>query len=407
MTTAVPRHRLGSTGSLLLLASLIVSFLASSSAPTPLYAVYQREWGFSPITTTVVFGSYAVAVLAALLVFGRLSDHIGRRPVLFAALAVQVAAMIVFATAGDVSTLLLGRVLQGLATGAASAAIGAALLDVDRARGTVSNSVAPGIGTGGGALVSALVVQYLPAPTHLIYLLLVAVFALQAAALVLLPETVSAMPGALASLAPDVRLPRAVRRPVAVATPVLFAVWALAGFYAALGPALLGQLVHSRSALYGGLPLFLLAGTAAVSVLLLRNVATRPVIYGGIGALIAGVATTVVAVDAGSVLGYLVGTVVAGVGFGSGFQGGIRLVLPQAEPHERAGVLSLLYVVSYLGLGVPAVIGGFLVVHAGGLLAVAREYGSAVIVLAVIALVALLAARPARVPAATVDAVRA
>jgi hypothetical protein len=80
----------------------------------------------------------------------------------------------------------------------------------------------------------------------------------------------------------------------------------------------------------------------------------------------------------------------AGAGFGSGFQGGIRLVMALAQAHERAGVLSLLYVVSYLGMGLPAVVGGALVVASDGLLFTAREYGVAVIVLATIALVALL-----------------
>ena len=72
----------------------------------------------------------------------------------------------------------------------------------------------------------------------------------------------------------------------------------------------------------------------------------------------------------------------AGVGFGAGFQGGIRLVIPQALPDERAGVLSLMYVVSYLGLGVPAVLAGVLVVHSGNLLTTARDYGFFVIGLA-------------------------
>jgi MFS family permease len=132
---------------LALLASIIVSFLAASSAPTPLYATYQAEWGFSPITTTVVFGVYAMAVLASLLVVGRISDHLGRRPVLLAALVVQAAAMLVFAGAGSVTALLAARVIQGLSTGAAMGAVGAAMLDIDRSRGTVANSVAPGVGT--------------------------------------------------------------------------------------------------------------------------------------------------------------------------------------------------------------------------------------------------------------------
>lgn len=93
---------------------------------------------------------------------------------------------------------------------------------------------------------------------------------------------------------------------------------------------------------------------------------------------------------AAAATGFFAGSAIAGFGFGSGFQGGIRMVMPHTEPHERAGVLSLLYVVSYLGLGVPAVIGGVLVVHGGGLLQTAREYGSAVIVLTAAALVGLL-----------------
>src|SRR3979490_1188684 len=78
-----------------LLASITVSFLARSSAPKPLYSIYQAQWGFSPITVTVIFGIYAISVLAALLFVGRLSDHLGRRPVLIAATAAQTAAMVI------------------------------------------------------------------------------------------------------------------------------------------------------------------------------------------------------------------------------------------------------------------------------------------------------------------------
>src|SRR4030088_1520644 len=178
------RDRSG-TPALVLLASLIVSLLASSSAPTPLYAVYQQRWGFSPITTTIVYGVYALTVLASLLTLGRLSDYVGRRPVLLTALAVQVAAMVVFATADGVGGLLIARVIQGLSTGAALGALGAAMLDIDTERGALANAMSPGLGSGSGALLSALLVQYLPAPTHLIYLALIGVFAAQAAGVAL------------------------------------------------------------------------------------------------------------------------------------------------------------------------------------------------------------------------------
>ncbi|RPE45412.1 putative MFS family arabinose efflux permease [Streptomyces sp. Ag109_O5-1] len=372
------------------LASVVVSFLAASSAPTPLYATYQAEWGFTPITTTVVFGVYAIAVLSGLLVLGKLSDHVGRRPVLITAIAAQAAAMVMFSTAGGVGELLAARVVQGLSTGAALGAVGAAMMDINRSRGTVANAFAPGLGTATGALLSGLVVQYLPAPTHTIYLGLLGVFAVQAVALALIDETVTKQPGALASLVPEIRLPRPVRGAALAAAPVVFAVWALAGFYGSLGPALVRALVGSTSAVYGGLGLFVLAFVSAASVLALRKAAATTVMYTGIGALVAGVALTLVAVATSTPALFFVGTAVAGVGFGSGFQGGIRTVLPLTRPHESSGVLSLLFVVAYLGMGVPSVVAGALVVHGGGLLPTSEEYGTVVIALALLALAALL-----------------
>jgi MFS family permease len=395
MRTSVPDPgpwRLTGRPALYLLASLIVALLAASAAPTPLYAIYQARWDFTPITTTIVFGVYAVAVLASLLTLGKLSDHIGRRPVLLSALAVQAASLIVFATAGGVPELLIARVVQGLATGAALGAIGAGLLDIDRERGTFANSVTPGMGTGSGVLLSALAVRYLPAPTHLIYLVLAAVIVLQAAGVALMRETVTRNPGALASLRPEVRLPRSLRGPVLTATPVLFAVWALAGLYAALGPALVHDLTGSANVVLGGLSLFVLTAAAVAAIVVLRRAGARTVMLTGILTLITGVAVTVLALGITSTPLFFAGTAISGVGFGAGFQGSIRTVVPRAAAHERAGILSLLYIVSYLGLGVPAVAAGFAIVHGGGLTDTALYYGGAVILLAALALPGLLGA---------------
>jgi len=81
-------------------------------------------------------------------------------------------------------------------------------------------------------------------------------------------------------------------------------------------------------------------------------------------------------------------------GFGAAFQGAIRTVLPLAAPHERAGALAIMYVVSYLALGLPAVLAGLLVMHGAGLIPTARDYSAGVMVLAALALLGL-ARRPA------------
>ncbi|HEX2672531.1 MAG TPA: MFS transporter [Polyangiaceae bacterium] len=390
-------RRLSKSLSFLLLASMEVSFLAGSIAPTPVYALYQAAWGYTPITTTLVFAVYALAVLASLLIAGSVSDHVGRRPVLLAALAFQGLAMLLFATAGGVNALLIARVVQGLSTGAALGALGAGMLDIDRARGTIANSVAPMLGTATGGFVSGLMVQFLPSPTHLVYLALLAVFALQGVGVLSMPEMSTPAPGALASLRPQLRLPVSLRRAVWLAAPLLIASWALAGFYGSLGPALVRTLVGAKSPLLGGLAILAFAGSGALTVLLLRAQAARGLTILGASSLAAGVALTLAALSLGSVVFFFLGTGLAGAGFGAGFQGAIRSVVPLASSQERAGVLSVLFLISYLAMGVPAVAAGARVVYGRGLSNTAWEYGITVIALALLALLApfaLAARRP-------------
>jgi predicted MFS family arabinose efflux permease len=364
-----------------LLTSILVMLLASSSAPTPLYATYQAQWGFSAITITGIFGVYAVAVLLSLLVFGALSDHIGRRPVLFTALAIQAAVMLVFAFAGGVDVLVVARVLQGLATGAALGAIGAGLVDLHPGRGPVANATGAMSGTASGALGSALLVQLLPSPTRLVYFVLLAAFVVQAAGVAMIAETSARKPGALASLQPVIAVPTRVRGTLAIAAPSLVAVWALAGLYGSLGPSLTALISGSDSTILGGASLFVLAASGALTVLVFHRVEARTFSIVGSSLVIAGVAIVLVAASSRSIVAFFIGTAVAGAGFGGGFQGGLRTIVPLAEPTERAGVISVAYIICYLAMGLPAILAGFLVVH-GTVLHTAQEFGGAVIALA-------------------------
>jgi hypothetical protein len=124
-------------------------------------------------------------------------------------------------------------------------------------------------------------------------------------------------------------------------------------------------------------------------VLVLRAVPAQLMMLLGMTTLMAGMGITLLAIAISSVGVFLAGTAVAGVGFGAGFQGAIRTVVPLAAAHERAGVLSALFVVSYLALGLPGVIAGYVVVHGGGLLTSAREYAIAVMILAALAILGL------------------
>jgi MFS family permease len=395
-----PSH-LSRNAAFYLLASITVSFLAGSSAPTPLYPVYQAMWGFSPIVVTVIFGIYAIAVLLSLLFAGRLSDHLGRRPVLIAAIAAQALTMILFATAGSTAQLVVARVLQGLAAGAALGAVGAGMIDLHKTRGATANAVAPAFGTASGGLVAGFMVQYLPAPTHLVYVFLGVVFVLQGIGVVLMQDTISPQPGALASLKPQFRLPRAVREPLLLSLPVLVAVWALASFYGALAPALVRGLLGSSSALLGGLALFALAASAGVAVLALQQQEPRFMMTFGACALAAGVGLTVWTLPYHSLILFFLGSIVAGVGFGTGFQGAVRSIVPHAAPHERAGVLSIIFIVSYLALGAPAVVAGVLLARHGDILGTARDFGLVVMTLALLAVLATVLRAVTRRPSRT------
>jgi predicted MFS family arabinose efflux permease len=392
-STAPTRRTLPARVGFGLLTSILVTLLASSSAPTPLYATYQARWGFSPVTITVIFGVYAVAVLASLLVAGSLSDHVGRRPVLIGALGAQAIVMLLFAFAGGVDALLVARVLQGLATGAAVGAIGAGLVDLHPRRGAVANAAGAMSGTASGALGSALLVQLLPAPTKLVYRVLLVLFVVQAAGVWALAETSPRTPGVRRALRPTLAVPAQVREVLLIAAPSLIAVWALAGFYGSLGPSLAAQVARSGSTIVGGASLFALAASGALTLLLFHRTEPRRFALAGNGLVIIGVAIVLWSVKATSVAGFFVGTVIAGAGFGAGFQGGLRTIVSLAGPAERAGVISVAYIICYLAMGLPAILAGVLVVHST-VTGTAQEFGISVIALAAITAVGtILSAR--------------
>ncbi|MCT9934240.1 MFS transporter [Planotetraspora sp. A-T 1434] len=396
--------RLPRTAGFWLLGAALLILMCAAGAPTPLYRVYQEHWGFSAMTLTAVFAVYAVALLLALVTVGGLSDYVGRRPVLAVALVVEAVSMGMFLTAGGVGTLLTARVLQGLATGTATAVISATLVDLQPLRnprlGALVNSVAPTVGLAAGALASGLLVQYAPAPTTLVFAAFLAAFVLLAAAVTLLPETVSRRPGALASLRPRVAVPRQARVPFVAAAPCLVATWAMGGLYLSLGPSLAAGVLHVQNHAVGGLVVATLTGAGALASLLLRDRAPGPVMGWGAVVLATGTALTLVALAATSIPGFLLSTAVAGFGFGAAFLGAFRSLALLAGPSERAELFAAMYVVSYLAFSVPALIAGA-AVRSLGLSATTAAYGSVVIVLALgAALLRLLSARRATPPPA-------
>lgn len=375
--------------SLVFLAITLLTFLAASSAPTPLYHLYQEGLHFSSGMLTLVFGVYALSLLAALLTVGSLSDHLGRKPVIFAALALNMLAMLMFINESGVAWLIAARTLQGFATGMATAVLGAALLDTDRQQGPLVNSVAPLLGMACGAMGSSLLVEFAPLPTQLIYWTLLALMLGQAMYVWRLPETVSRIPGALASLRPTLHVPPQARRALWLSLPVDVAVWAMGGFYLSLAPSLVRAATGSTSNLIGGGLVAVLTLSGALMIFSLRNRPAHKVLRLGASLLAVGVALILVAVHSASLPLFFVATLIAGSGFGAGFLGALRSVVPLALPHERAGLMSAFYVLSYLAFCLPSLLAGNLI-RSFGLIATTDGYGVVLIMLTLGALAGLL-----------------
>ncbi|MFF0905352.1 UNVERIFIED_CONTAM: MFS transporter [Kocuria sp. CPCC 205316] len=398
---AAPRRRpvLPAKAAFWVQASVLVVVMAASSAPSPLYPLYQDLWGFPPVVLTVIFAAYVVSLLAALLTVGALSDHLGRRPVLLVALVLEIAAMLVFVLADSEATLVVARLVQGVATGTATGALGAYVIELEpvgrRGLGTVITGAGPVLGLAGGAVASSLIVAAAPEMIDLIFLVLLGLLVLQLVGTALGPETVERAPGALASLRPRVSFPPQVRRSAVWVLPATAACWALGGLIISLGPNLVRSLTGADSVVLTGLVVAALTGTGGIAILLFGTTAPERVLAVGMSVLVVGMAATIAALVAGSVGLYFAATVVAGVGFGAGFLGVLRTLLPQAAPHERAGLLSAIYVVSYLSHSIPAVAAGA-VAGEVGLVPTAVGYAGMVLLLALVVLFGLLRNRTRR-----------
>jgi MFS family permease len=393
--TVVRRHAgsgLSRAAGFWVVAGVFVLLLFTAAAPSPLYGVYQAQWRFSAITLTAVFAVYALLLLVTLLVFGSVSDYAGRRRVILVSLAMSAGACGLFLAAHGVGLLFAARALQGAAVGTASSAAGAALIDLQppgSGRAPVVTTAASLLGLGAGGLGTSALVQYGPAPVHLVWWLLLGATLAAAVAVRAMRETAPRRPGGLASLRPRVAVPAQARGTFAMALPCLIAVWMLSGFYLSLGPSLAVQVVGSADLVWGGLVIFLLAGIGAAGPVVFRGVSGPAAMLTGCLGLIAGAVLTLAAIELTSAAAFLAGTAVAGAGFGTAMLGAFRTVTARAAAGQRAGLVAAYFIASYLAFSVPVVAAGIATTHVG-LHRTALVYCAAIAALAALAAAGLL-----------------
>ena len=345
---------------------------------------------------TLVYATYAFGVLAALLLAGTISDHVGRRPVLIVALATLMAATVLFMLANSVIWLFAARALQGLATGLALGAASAALLDLHPHRDAqavgLTNGVASAGGMGPGVLTSALIIDLLPAPRVLPYVVLLTLLAVAFGGALKMPEPVAQR--SRPRLTPQrPAVPTAVRPAFLLAALGVISSWSIGGLSLSLGPSLSAGLFHTTSPLLGAISVFALAGQAAISQVVLRRSTPWAGAAAGSLALAVGMLVVVAAASTDSASLYVAGTIVAGAGFGVAFLGALRALSAAIPPEHRGSVMSAFYVVAYASISVPAILAGVLDTPLG-LRATFEIFGSAIAGVALLVAVLAWRSRP-------------
>ncbi|MEV5080001.1 MFS transporter [Streptomyces sp. NPDC056159] len=371
--------------------AVFAALYVAAGAPTPLLVVFEQQWHFPAWVLTVAFASYALGLLAALLVAGSLSDHVGRRPVLIGSLLVELGSMLMFVFAPDIGWVIAARTIQGIATGAATSAFSASIVEHAPAHrkklATIITSIAPAGGLGLGALLTGAAVQFSTHASIIVFTALAVIMAVGTAVAAFSAETVSTRPGAARSLMPHVSVPRAARREFVASIPVHMAAWMLAGLFMGLVPTIIRDLLGLHSGLLNGATAFTQPAAAAVAGLFLGRLAPRhTIIMGGAGVLL-GTAVNMTGVATATLPLLWAGGLIGGVGFGASFSGAIRTITPLAQPHQRAGLFAAVYLVAYLSFGVPAIIAGLLIAPLG-LPNTVLGYGVAIIAVAALGLLA-------------------
>ena len=393
-TTSARRHGIG----FWVVAAAFLTAMAFSTVPSPLYPLYQVRDGFSTFMVTIVFAAYAVGVIVSLILAGHVSDWVGRKKVLIAALLLELVAAVMFLSGTALPLLLVARLITGLGVGALTATATAYLHELHSThRPTASGqrfekvSTAANIGgLGVGPLVAGFLAQFVAAPLHTPYLVFAVLLVVAIVGVTLIPETVDEPAERPAYHPQRISADHGDRAGYFAAAAAGFASFAVFGVFTSVAPGFVaGTLDHPSRAL-SGVTVFAVFGTAALAQTLTSRMSSKAKLSLGISAEALGLIALVTGMHTLSLPMFLIGGVVAGIGAGVLFKAAVGAVAAMAAPAQRSEALAGLFLISYLGLGIPAVGIGIATLSMSATTAMT---GLAAIVLALLTGVAILARR--------------
>ncbi|MBD3002906.1 MFS transporter [Streptomyces sp. 5-10] len=342
--------------------------MCGTTLPTPLYSLYQREFGFSSFMVTVIFAVYAAGVIVALLLLGSVSDFIGRRPVMLAALVLSGLSAVCFLLAQGLPELFAGRTLSGLSAGLATGTATVTVIELapERLRRGVT-LLATGANLGGlglGPLLAGVLAQYAPAPLKLVFVVDLVLVAVGAAVVLALPETVRKR--SRPPLRPQrLRVPKEMRSTFAAAAMAGFAGFATLGLFTSVSPTFLSEVEGESNLAVAGAVAFSVFAASIAGQALGRRLGPGRSLPGGCAVLVAGMAAIAASLASASLALLVLGAVVAGTGQGLSFHAAVRVVTERSPADHRAEVTSALFVLMYLAISIPVIGVGALTVAVG------------------------------------------
>ena len=341
--------------------SLVAAFAAVGST-IPLFNIYRAEDGFTNAGISMTVVAYSIGTIGTLLVLGRLSNHVGRRPTALASLGLLVLGCLVLLNVHHIGILIAGRLLMGLGAGLASSSLTSYIVDAAPTRpawlASVASSQTVMLGLTVGAIASGALVQFGPWPRDLIYLVVIGLLLLSAALIAISPETATPTPGAWRSLRPRVRVPGRVRHLLPVAAAVFLATWATGAFYQAFVPALVEDQLHTRSPLVLGLVFAAYMGPSVLGAPLGGRLTPAAAQRLGMITFLAGMIGIITAIATGTLALFIAATIVAGAGQGIAISAATRGLLHGSAVADRPPIFSAIYLLCYSGAAIPALIAG-------------------------------------------------
>ncbi|WP_030238642.1 MULTISPECIES: MFS transporter [unclassified Streptomyces] len=338
--------------------------MAGTTAPTPLYPLYGEEFGFTPFTVTVVFAVYALGVVLGLLVFGRLSDQVGRRPVLVAATLLSVVAAVVFLLTQSVAAMLVARVVSGfsaaLVTGAATASLTERLGQHSRIKPATLALFANMGGLACGTLIAGILADLAPSPLRTPWVVMLVLAAIGTLGVLVNGESSAHRSGFSLQVQP-LHVPAEIRSDFLRSAMAAGAGFAVLGVLTAVTGLFLGTVLHESSHTLTGLVVFIAFACTALGQLLVRTLKPATALPAScLGLIVA--SGLIAAAMATSTLGpLLVGAAVNGLATGIAVGHGIGGITTRSAPQHRGASVSTFFAILYSMLAVPAIGVGVLI----------------------------------------------